>query len=35
MRKNIKKAMVKAKGTHQGNNGTVSSYVKTTTSWKK
>lgn len=29
------RSMVKAKGTHQGKNGTVSSYVKTTTSWKK
>ncbi|CDE43927.1 unknown [Clostridium sp. CAG:411] len=29
------RAMVKAKGSHQGKNGTVSNYVKTTTSWKK
>lgn len=29
------RCMVKAKGIHQGKNGTVSSYVKTTTSWNK
>lgn len=29
------RSMSKAKGTHQGKNGTVSSYVKVTTSWNK
>lgn len=28
------RAMVKAKGTHQGRNGTVSNYIKTTANWK-